>query len=188
MRGHPEITIHTHAQFTLIRAALENASQAVWLLGAPLQFDRVKRTLALYYGDYKSSEKLTPLLNQPAIPDTAHQRQKIDDLLRSAGVPESGLKQARQTTHTEIVHSAGELTPIGGDFAQLIWSLCSSLAHGGLSGTLLVLNREITASDGTVALGRFTGSIPALSRMTSIALKMADEAFGLYVTRASAPG
>ncbi|MCX5215804.1 hypothetical protein OG689_42390 [Kitasatospora sp. NBC_00240] len=183
-----EVPIHTHAQFTLIRAALENAARAVWLLGPTTRLDRVKRRLALQYADYLNGEKWSPLLGQSANPAAAGRRQQIDALLIAAGVPEAEVRRTRQgPTYKDIVRSAGELTPLGADRVHLFWSVCSSLAHGDLSGTLMTLDREITNTDGGIALAQLNGSVQAMSAMAKTALEMAGRGFDLYVVRAAAP-
>ncbi|MEV6204776.1 hypothetical protein AB0M64_33110 [Streptomyces sp. NPDC051771] len=57
-----ELTIHTHAPFTLLRAALENAARAVWLLGPSRRSERVWRRLVMQLADTKSNEAKGELL------------------------------------------------------------------------------------------------------------------------------
>jgi hypothetical protein len=75
---------------------------------------------------------------------------------------------------------------MGEDLAELVWSACSSLAHGDSIGTLAFLDREILESDGTVALAQITGSISLLFHSTNCAVKMVDRGFQLYQQRATA--
>ncbi|MEU0670225.1 hypothetical protein ABZ508_32915 [Streptomyces lavendulocolor] len=57
----------------------------------------------------------------------------------------------------------------------------------GLSGTLAVLDRVVTATDGRVGWVRLTGSVQALLVITQFTLDMVDHAFDLYSRRATAP-
>ncbi len=75
---------------------------------------------------------------------------------------------------------------MGADVADLLWSACSSLAHGDSVGTLLFLDRKILESDGTVALAQITGSISLLFHATHSAVQMVDHGVRLYQQRAAA--
>ncbi|MCX5216107.1 hypothetical protein OG689_44035 [Kitasatospora sp. NBC_00240] len=195
-----DVLIHTHAQFTLIRAALENAARAVWLLGPKSRDDRIKRVLALHLADLVNSQKLAEVLAISAEtgPDPKHmaniesRRAQIRSLLAAAGLTPAGLPpdqllQAQRRVlkfpgYEVMVADAG--THIGDAHVRLFWKACSSLAHGDLSGTLAVLDRETARSDGKVATVQFTGSVPALVLFTMAALRMTFSAFDLYTTRA----
>ncbi|MFD9081694.1 hypothetical protein [Streptomyces erythrochromogenes] len=185
--GVREMLIHTHAPFTLLRAALENSARAVWLLGPLLRTERVWRRLVMQHADTKNGEAKAKLLGTPRDGDPT--RQRIRQLLVSAGIPESELTKGKLKLpgYGDLVNDAGSRTPLGGERAELFWSACSSLAHGDLSGTLAVLDREVTATDGRVSWLKLTGSIKALLVITKATLDMAEYAFELYSLRATAP-
>ncbi|MER6949117.1 hypothetical protein ABT294_34365 [Nonomuraea sp. NPDC000554] len=84
---------------------------------------------------------------------------------------------------TEIVRGAGELTTLGADLAQLVWSGCSALAHGDAYGTLAMLDKEIVARNQDVALVRVTGSISGLYWCTVAAVLMVNQGFELLQAR-----
>ncbi|MEU1017138.1 hypothetical protein [Streptomyces sp. NPDC005898] len=182
-----ELTIHTHAPFALLRAALENTARAVWLLGAPRRSERVWRRLVMQLADTKSNEAKGELMGAPL--DGEPTRQRILLLLGAAGFPEDQLSKGklRLPGYGAIVNDAGSRTSLGGEQAELYWSACSSLAHGDLSGTLAVLDRVVTATDGQVGWVRLTGSVQALLVITRFTLDMVDHAFDLYRRRATAP-
>jgi hypothetical protein len=75
---------------------------------------------------------------------------------------------------------------MGEDLAELVWSACSSLAHGDSTGTLAFLDRKILESDSTVALAQITGSISLLFHVTHFAVRMVDRGSRLYEQRATA--
>lgn len=52
------ISLHAHAPFTLLRAALENACTALWLTGAPNRDERILRRLRLEAKSVKHNEQL----------------------------------------------------------------------------------------------------------------------------------
>ncbi|MDK9499796.1 hypothetical protein QEZ40_005231 [Streptomyces katrae] len=185
--GVREMLIHTHAPFTLLRAALENAARAVWLLGPLLRRERVWRRLVMQFADTKNGEAKAKMLG--ASWDGEPTRERIRRLLKDAGVPECELsnKKLKLPGYGDLVNSAGRFMPLGGERAELFWSACSSLAHGDLSGTLAFLDREVTATDGTISLLRLTGSVRALLVITVATLDVVEYAFGLYGRRAAAP-
>jgi hypothetical protein len=51
--------VHARASFTLLRAALENSSTAVWLLGPPDRDERILRRLRLQWADSRDLETAT---------------------------------------------------------------------------------------------------------------------------------
>ncbi|MFF1872792.1 hypothetical protein [Kitasatospora herbaricolor] len=116
-------------------------------------------------------------------------QERIKNLLRAAGVPEDELSNGklRMPGYGDIVNTAGTLTSVGGARAELFWSACSSLAHGDLTGTLAVLDRETMATDGDISWVRFTGSVMAALVITAKTIDMTEAAFTLYTTRARAP-
>ncbi|TYB60163.1 hypothetical protein FXF51_31650 [Nonomuraea sp. PA05] len=81
------------------------------------------------------------------------------------------------TTNSGI--SAGGLTTLGAELAQLVWSGCSAPAHG----TLAMLDRQIVARNQEVALVRVTGSISGLCWCTVAAVPMVQQGFELLQAR-----
>ena len=61
------------------------------------------------------------------------------------------------------------------------------MAHGDLSGTLAMLDKEILARDKGVAYALVTGSISGLYWSTAGAVLMTEQAFNLYRRRATRP-
>ncbi|MCX4612971.1 MULTISPECIES: hypothetical protein [Streptomyces] len=92
---------------------------------------------------------------------------QLTDLIVAAGVSQEEAKKAlRSPNYKDIVREAGALTPMGADQAEVIWSGCSSLAHGDTYGTLSFLDRSIVATEGRVHLTQLTGSPALLYRVT----------------------
>ncbi|WP_030276368.1 hypothetical protein [Streptomyces sp. NRRL B-24484] len=182
-----EVTIQTHAQFTLLRAALENAARALWLLGPTTQLERIKRTLNLNLDDVKNAGKMASVLGNP-VTDLEARQDRIRALLAAAGVPPVDRKKALSFPGYEaIVGDAGARTRIGETHARLFWKVCSALAHGDRYATLQALDREVVRTDGRVSTIKFTGSVGTLALITSQALVMTDHAFAVYIERARAP-
>jgi hypothetical protein len=180
------VRIHTHAQSSLVRGAIENGARAVWLLGPATRLLRVKRRLSLEAMEVRHSYRLRELAKAPA-PRTQDQREKqLRDLAIAAGVPDPDVKKAlKSPQYSDIVREAGDLTVLGADLAAVIWSGCSSIAHGDLSGTLGMLDKEILARDKGIAYTRVTGSISGLYWTTAGAVRMIEHGFNLYRQRAA---
>ncbi|MGW6914708.1 hypothetical protein ACWGB8_12965 [Kitasatospora sp. NPDC054939] len=84
--GVREMQLHSYAPFTLLRAALENAARAVWLLGPAARSERVRRCLTMHLADLASMEKKAKLVQAPL--DVYPERnERILNLLRGVGVP-----------------------------------------------------------------------------------------------------
>lgn len=180
-----EVRIHTHAQSSLLRGAIENAARAVWLVGPKDRLTRISRRLALQAKETKDSFRLRALVQQPAAQTLEQRLQRLTHLLIAAGTqPEQTKTALKAPAYSDIVRGAGDLTPLGADVAQVVWSGCSALAHGDGFGTLAMLDRQIMASSQDVALVRVTGSISGLYWCTVTATIMIEHGFGLYQTRA----
>jgi hypothetical protein len=125
-------------------------------------------------------------MDAPA-PRTRDQReQQLRDLAVAAGVPDPDVKKAlRSPQYNDIVREAGDLTLLSDDLAEVIWSGCSSLAHGDFSGTLSMLDKEILAREKGVAYARVTASIGGLYWTTVGAVLMIERGFNLYRQRAA---
>ena len=111
----------------------------------------------------------TPLLPAPRARRAPGRRtkdqrvQQLRELAVAAGVPDPDVKKAvTPPQYSHIVREAGDLTVLGADLADVIWSGCSSIAHGDLTGTLGILDKQIVAREKGVAYARVTGSISGL--------------------------
>jgi hypothetical protein len=150
--NHLTARIHTHAQSSLVRGAIENSARAVWLLAPAKRRTRVSRRLAPEAKEVRSSYRLRALARAPAKRTQEQRENQLRDLAVAAGIPDSDVKKTlRSPQYRAIVREAGEFMVLGADITEFIWSGCSSLAHGDLSGTLGLLDKEIVASDKEVA-------------------------------------
>ena len=69
-----EMLLHTHAEFTLARGALENASGVVWLLESDDRQERVLRRLRQVWAEMKDLDKVRELADMPAPRPRAERR------------------------------------------------------------------------------------------------------------------
>ncbi|MFF9147201.1 hypothetical protein ACF1BN_20315 [Streptomyces sp. NPDC014861] len=182
--------IHTHAQASLVRGVFENAARAVWLLEPANRLERITRRLGLQAKELESGNRVRELVGVPGARTREEHLQVLEALLVAAGaVPTDARKAVRgsnRPSYKRIVRAAGRDLGMGEDVAELIWSACSSLAHGDAHGTLAFLDRQIIASDGSVALAQVTGSISLIFYATHFGVRMIDRGLQLYEERATA--
>ncbi|NUK23491.1 hypothetical protein [Streptomyces lunaelactis] len=179
--------LHTHAQASLVRGVVENGARAVWLLGPDFRPLRIERRLALQAKEVKSSTKLHERMGAAPPRTEAVRLEELKQLALAAGTPADRVREAlAPPQYTEIVRQAGEYSGLG-DVVEAIWSVCSSLAHGDLTGTVGLLQREIVATEGNVSLTKITGAFSTLHHMTRGAVHVLDHGFALYHKRATRP-
>jgi hypothetical protein len=182
------VSIHTHAQSSLIRGAFENGARAVWMLGPATRLPRVTRRLSLQAKEVRHSARMRELVGQPGPRTTEQREQQLIDLVTKAGVgPAEARRALRSPQYSDIVKTAGELTALGADIAEVVWSGCSSLAHGDITGTLGLLDKEIVERVGDVNHVRITGSISGLYWCTVASFVVIKSGFDLFRTRSTAP-
>ncbi|TDU67970.1 hypothetical protein [Streptomyces sp. KS 21] len=186
--GRVTATLHTHAQASLARGVIENAARAVWLLASDDRLIRIQRRLALQKKDIGSSTKLHDLLGGKTPRTKEAREEELRQLTLRAGTPPDRVKAIlKAPDYTEIVREAGDHMGPHGKMAVALWSGCSSLAHGDLSGALIFLAREAISQDENVMLARITGSFGMLRHCTAVGVAFLGRGSALYRSRAGAP-
>lgn len=180
------LTLHTHAQYSLLRGAFENSARAVWMLAPSSRLVRAQRRLSLQAGEYRHSDHMLEVLKQQPRRPSEERRQQLIDLVVAAGTdPADAKKVLRSPDYKEIVREAGAQTPMGADQAEIAWSGCSSLAHGDVYGTLSILERNVIHTQGRVNLTQITSSPRVLWWATDLAVAMMRRSFDLFKERAT---
>lgn len=103
--------LNMYAPYTLVRAALENASAAVWLLSPARRTERITRRLRLAALDLRSAEKVAIVLNTRMNPSLTDRLEELKAIAVAAGVVEADA--LRRVGYKEIVHAAGPVLDIG---------------------------------------------------------------------------
>lgn len=125
------------------------------------------------------------LKQQPRRP-SEERRQQLTDLVVAAGTdPDDAKKALRSPDYKDIVREAGVQTAMGADQAEIVWSSCSSLAHGDVYGTLSILERNVIDTQGRVNLAQITSSPQVLWWATDRAVAMMQRGFDLFKERAT---
>ncbi|MCW8379617.1 hypothetical protein [Streptomyces justiciae] len=180
------LTLHTHAQYSLLRGAFENSARAVWLLAPANRLVRVQRRLSLQAGEYRHSDHMLELLKQQPRRPSEERKQQLTDLVVAAGTDPGDAKKAlRSPDYKDIVREAGVQSAMGADQAEIVWSSCSSLAHGDVYGTLSILERNVIDTQGRVNLAQITSSPQVLWWATDRAVAMMQRGFDLFKERAT---
>lgn len=164
--------------------------QELWsrcLLASDAPLTRIQRRLALQKKDIGSSTKLHDLLGGKTPRTKEVREEELRQLALRAGTPPDRVKAIlKAPDYTDIVREAGD--HIGpGKMAVALWSGCSSLAHGDLSGALIFLAREAISQDENVMLARITGNFGMLRHCTAVGVAFLNRGSSLYRSRAGAP-
>ncbi|MFJ8249953.1 hypothetical protein [Streptomyces sp. NPDC094466] len=180
------ITLHTHGQYSLLRGAFENSARAVWMLGPAQRLERIQRRLCIQAGEHKNADRMTALLKQEPKRPLDMRMQQLTELVVNAGTaPDDAKKALKPAPYSEIVREAGALMPMGAGEAEVVWSSCSSLAHGDFYGTLSILERNIVDTQGRVHLTQITSSPKVLFWATDRTVAMMQRGFELFKARAT---
>ncbi|GAA2650343.1 hypothetical protein GCM10010400_01630 [Streptomyces aculeolatus] len=184
---HLTVTLHTHAQYTLLRGLLENAARAVWMLAPPARPERVQRRIVLEWNEVQQSAKTVALLGGRLTPSLDTRKAQLTAMLTAVGAtPEEAAAFLKaRPGYSEMVREAGALTVVKSDPAEAAWKGCSSMAHGDFRGTLSMSDLEIVRTEGTTAITRMTGSAKIMQWAAEAAVSILNHAFDLYKQRAS---
>lgn len=98
--------VHMYAPFTLIRAGLENACGAVWLLQPAKRKERLARRLLLAIDDVRQREQARQLVCQPGPRPMQVCLDEIRDIGKRANLDDAALKG--KAMYTEIVKSVDQ--------------------------------------------------------------------------------
>jgi len=179
--------IHSHAPFSLIRGAIDNAAVSVWLLAPVDQDERLFRRLHLAYEDVRQGTEAGALLGPraPQPPRPAEVRlQEITDLARALGVNPTGAVGARWAGYEKIVQmAAAELDHLDPGLTAFVWRACSAFGHGRQWAALSLLSRESQPRSKGVADVRLTSSVEQVATIAATAVMLNYRAIELYDER-----
>lgn len=132
--------LHLSAEFVLIRALLEAANTALWVLGPDESDERIARSLRLRHSEISYSRKLAIKFTELAGPDAQDaliaQEEFVDGQLTDLATmaTDAGIDVRRATKGVSpgtLASEAGEYVPdLGGALGYWYWSTASSIAHG----------------------------------------------------------
>jgi len=182
---HDAKVIPRSAPYTLVRAGLENACGAVWLLRPPKRTERLARRLRLATADVKQREQARQMISQPGPRTEQECLDEIRDIAKRAGLAAAALKD--RATYTEIVQTVDQSEP---DIdIQTIWKVCSAFSHGDMWATLGWSQQtqvSKTAQPGIAAL-RVEADLRLLTLAAATAVRVTQVGWRLYDERSRSP-
>jgi hypothetical protein len=177
--------MHPTAPYTLIRAAIETGSTAVWLLAPASRPERTIRSLQVTVRDAMDAATVSDETGLPMRRSLEERRAEIDQLAQA--IRGGRLVRLDPPFSTAIVRAAD--AACGSPIDVLTpWRVCSGFAHGRLRATLAVLPREVVdlPTPGDVGL-KVTNSLDRLIWGTMAAVDVVNVGLQLYRTRAVSP-
>lgn len=179
--------LHARAPYTLLRAALENAATAVWLLAPRSRDERVLRLLRLQWADSRESENAQRLFGAEPKLSRAEWTAKLERVATTRGLSPQQVADVtgKWPGWKEIVDKAGtEGRELSGRDSVFLWMLASGIAHGHLWAVLSpLLERVETVASGDLVTLRLSASDKAVVLMASVATLMMFEGFRLVDER-----
>jgi hypothetical protein len=183
--------VHARAPLTLLRAALENAAIAVWLLAPTQRDERVLRRLRLQWDDSRDGERADSLMGAESRLSRDEWRDTLEGVARARGLAEVQISAVtrQKAMFSSIVRTAGdEARGLTGRDALFAWMAASGIAHARLWAVLSpVLSRvEVPgAVEGNVGL-MLSASDRALVLISGITARMVGEGWRLFDERRKA--
>jgi hypothetical protein len=95
--------VHMYAPFSLVRAALENACAAVWMLQPPRRADRLARRLRFAVTDIRNGEQVKQVIGQPGPRSERERMEEMRAIAGRAGVDEAAVR--RGAPYSEIIQT-----------------------------------------------------------------------------------
>lgn len=186
--------------FTLVRAALENAAVAVWLLAPTSRDERVFRLLRWEWADAADSDNALVLMaemtsdptrsaeiRQNAGDQRDERKQALQTLARARKMSSDQVSRvcARSVGWADILKEAGDAArELTGDRAKWAWMICSGLAHSRRWAVLGFLKREVTPGPmAELHHLRISADEERLAVMANVAALMLAEAWRLFDER-----
>jgi hypothetical protein len=178
--------IHMNAPFTLVRGALENECEAVWLLEPGKRNERLARGFRLALADVRHSEEVKRLTGRPG-PRTKQARiDQIHDLAKQARLGPAALKGG--AAYSEIVKAVDQASSADSGI-EVSWKVCSAYAHGDMWASLGASRR--TPMPGATKPGtgifKIEADLRLLTTVTASAVAVTRLGWQLYDQRCCPP-
>lgn len=182
--------VHPWAPFTLLRASLENAATAVWLLAPRDRDQRLVRRLRLKWADTSDMLKANELIGHVGKRTREDHIARLQDLGRRGGLSVDQVSQvaSRVIGYSTIMREAGEAAPTSfGPVVEATWMVCSGMAHGRIWAMTSLLDREqVGQSIEGVTPFRVTAPDEGLLTITQLTTSMIGYGWYLLDTKSKA--
>lgn len=180
--NHLTVVTHPYAAYPLLRAALENASMAVWLLAPSNRDARLTRRFRLLLKDAKNGDEEAALLGHEAATH-AKRLDRMEPILTAR--PTISLNECKNVPgFRSIVRQAAEGHDSDPVAAVAVWKLLSGLTHGDVWASQTATERdEVSVSEDGVVTMKTTSSIANIANMTAYVFTFVEAAVRLYDLR-----
>lgn len=175
--------IHTYAPYSLLRAAVEAAGEAIWLLEPSSRQERIRRCLKRAYENVSKGKEFMELSGlQPSGRSHAERVREIRDLATQHGLDPNDVC-GRWSTQRQLKYVDEVVGDDDEALAQNLWQICSGFAHGREWATLGLLERTVHSQVGNVVQLRLSSSTEVLLNMLYMTTLLTGKAKGLYDIR-----
>jgi len=167
------VGLHYYAPFPLLRAVLESAATAVWLLESDERSVRLRRLVGLHIDD-TNNKKSVQFMVPEQYRDPFDHEPGIRKMIQESGSPRGKCKFPDYTA----VFKAIDYLPGEGASMLLAWRVCSGLSHGLTWATTGLIPQTNRAQVGPT-LHRFAGApnyqlVATMVRTAVRAIELAD--------------
>ncbi len=178
--------VHMYAPFSLVRAALENACAAVWMLQPPRRANRLTRRPRFAVTDIRNGEQVKQLTGQPGPHSEQERMQEVRAIAARAGIAEAAV--GRGAPYSEIVQTVGDSAGPAASVIYLSWKLCSVIAHGDFWPTWSAMQRvELPGAPEGTGSFRIEANVKLLMYVTTLAANLTRQGWQLYDQRCRPP-
>ena len=182
---------HTHAPWTLLRAALEASSMVIWLISPKDRHERLERLLRMVHDDLVESQKATRLVYPLRKRSNLPLFKKSDEEFAVTAKPWTDDDASRRRIYEDInlvdcIKDASRKSGVAKeDVADLLWRTASGHAHGSRWAQLTVgvYQFENNIDESTMAV-RGMIDLTNASKLIMLVTGMIQYAGWLFATRA----
>lgn len=178
-------SLHAWAPYTLLRAAIESAAAALYLLGPASRDERVTCRLRLEWANQLDRDRMARCFGAPVEPSLAQNREHLRGIVARRRSLRDAVIFGSPPGYAAVVRGGGTASSLGGPLTEGLWRRCSGMTHGRSWALLSVLDREQVsrAAEGVLHV-RLTSSATDVAMTTKAAAVLTAEASALLARRA----
>lgn len=175
---------HIFAPYTLVRAAIENAATALWIMSDPNPRAIAVRSLKMEHANHRDVARAYETVG--AEPLTVR-FQLFDDVIAKNNMKKDGIK-ANPKGHLKILEEVSKTHDLG-ILPALMWQLCSAAAHGR-NWAIQILTMMEAEDDGIAKTisGKLTSDENAIANALQVVGPLIDRTMTMQLSRCSATG
>jgi len=181
------VTTRPYGAYAPLRATVENAATAVYILGPSNRNERLTRRLRLYIQDGRYIDGINDALGKNKPRKVDERLAKMAAIITARGLDAAVIKS--KIGYGEIVGQAAEFVDRTPGQAKAMWQILSGLTHGQMWATLAVTDHETLSMqiNDRALNNRVTSSVAKYAGFCATACVWVRAAFRLYDRSSSAP-